>query len=90
MPRTERSVAYTSNVKIYGGEDAGDALANHTITSMAFYDGTFGCMLQPGIGSNALTTQQTALLYFVNDANAYVDFDCEYLSAGTRTASGGS
>jgi hypothetical protein len=57
---------------------------------MAFYDGTFGCMIQPGIGSNDLTTQQTALLYFVNDANAYFDFDCEFNSGNIGTASGGS
>jgi hypothetical protein len=90
MPRTERSIAYTSNVKIYGGLAEGSGLSNHTITSMAFYDGTFGCMIQPGIGSNDLTTQQTALLYFVNDANAYFDFDCEFNSGNIGTASGGS
>jgi len=90
MPRTERSVAYSSNVKIYGGRAEGSSLTNFDITSMAFYDGTFGCMIQPDMGANSLTLQQTALLYFVNDANAYFDFDCEYLSAGTRTASGGS
>jgi hypothetical protein len=90
MPRTERSIAYTSNVKIYGGLAEGSSLSNFTITSMAFYDGTFGCMIQPGIGSNDLTTQQTALLYFVNDANAYFDFDCEFNSGNIGTASGGS
>ena len=90
IPRTERSVAYTSNVQIYGGKAEGSALSNTAINSMAFYDGTLGCMLQPGVATTPFTTQQSALLYFVNDANAYVDFDCEYLSAGTRTASGGS
>jgi hypothetical protein len=88
MPRTERSIAYTSNVKIYGGLAEGSSLSNFTITSMAFYDGTFGCMIQPGIGANSLTTQQAALLYFVNDANAYFDFDCEFNSGNIGTASG--
>ena len=90
MPRTERSVAYSGNVRIYGGEDAGDSPQNFAITGMAFYDGTFGCMIQPDMGANSLTTQQTAILYFVNDANAYFDFDCEFNSGNIGTLSGGS
>lgn len=90
IPRTERSVAYTSNVQIYGGKAEGSGLTNTAINSMAFYDGTLGCMLQPGVATTPFTTQQSALLYFVNDANAYLDFDCEFNSGNIGSQSGGS
>jgi hypothetical protein len=90
IPRTERSIAYTSNFKIYGGQNSGVAVANTAIASMNFYDGTTGCMIQPSASGTPFTTNSAALLYFVNDANAYVDFDCEFVSGNIGTQSGGS
>ena len=88
-PRTERSIAYSGGTKVYGGL-ADDATPAYTgFSSINFYDGSLSALIQPNV-SGGLTVNRPALILVENDANAYIEYDCEFNSAGTRTASGGS
>ena len=77
------------DVKVYGGLGDSDTPGYTGFSSINFYDATLSCLVQPNV-SGGLTVNRPAIILAQNDASAYIEYDCEFNSAGTRTASGGS